>query len=588
MQYPTKLQDFNFRDNDPNLKDYQDTSIKDYYFQGWQAAFQYCYDVLHDIRRASANEKLFCQRFVNDLSRTDFILELENFELLLIIANSLKHSKGPLVGTKIRLMPWQQFLLLNLFCFVYSNEDPNREGERRFTKVFAFIPRGNAKTQLAAIVAIYSILTTENGNPTVTTSASTRKQASICFEEIKAQIKSSSKYLKKRFKCRTHDILLNSDSGGQIYATSSEAGSIEGIRLTVGILDELHTHPDSKIHDVVSSSMQSSKQPILFCITTGGTNVNSFCHDLYDYSVGVLNGSNTNDAFLAIIYESDEEELNSEIGFEKANPSLDHAVSRQAIRAEYQTSLMSPSATANFATKHLNKWHQFAESGFVDTEILNNCFTDSFPSEDELKELPCYMGLDLAAVSDLSSIVRVHIGNDKKLYVKSQSFIPYSAYDALPMNLKNIYMKGINSKSLRLCGTKVTDLDEIMDDLKHYYKSYKVEDTGIDAAQGGERFGEDFQSETGYEIAGVKQGWGLSDAAFRLLRGMTLGNIVFDQNDHMMRWCIGNGRTIIGQHGDMKVIKSSNDSLKIDCLVALLIAMAMIPAVESGFSITLV
>ncbi|MDX7833838.1 terminase large subunit [Aeromonas caviae] len=588
MQYPTKLQYFNFRDNDPNLEDYKGTSIKDHYFQGWQAAFQYCYDVLSGIRKASANEKLFCKRFVDDLSRTDITLDLDNFKLLLIIANSLKHSKGPLVGTRIRLMPWQQFLLLNLFCFVYSSEDPERAGERRFRKVFAFIPRGNAKTQLAAIVAVYSILTTENGKPTVTTSASTRKQASICFEEIKAQIKSSSKYLKKKFKCRTHDILLNSDSGGSLYATSSEAGSIEGERLTTGILDEVHTHPDSKIHDVVSSSMQSSNQPILFCITTAGTNVNSFCHDLYSYAVGVLKGEITNDQFLSIIYESDEEEPNSEIGYEQANPSLDHAVSRQAIRAEYQSSLMSPSAAANFATKHLNKWHQFAESGFVDTEIINNCFTSKFPSEDELKELPCYMGLDLAAVSDLSSIVRVHIGKDHKLYVKSQSFIPHNAYESLPMNLKNIYMKGINSKSLRLCGTKVTDLEEIKDEIRHYYKTYTVEDTGIDAAQGGERFAEEYQSETGYELAAVNQGWGLSDAAFRLLRGMTLGNIVFDENDHMMRWCIVNGRTYIGQHGDMKIIKSSNDALKIDCLVALLVAMAMIPAVEQGFGITLV
>ena len=149
-------------------------------------------------------------------------------------------------------------------------------------------------------------------------------------------------------------------------------------------------------------------------------------------------------------------------------------------------------------------------------------------------------------------------------------------------------MKGINSKSLRLCGATVTDLEEIKDELRQIYKNYKAEDTGIDAAQGGHRFAEEYQSETGYELAAVKQGWDLSDAAYRLLRGMTLGNIVFDENDHMMRWCIENGRTYIGQHGDMKIIKSSNDSLKIDCLVALLIAMSMIPAVEQGFGITLV
>ncbi|MDU7582329.1 terminase large subunit domain-containing protein [Aeromonas sp.] len=588
MQYPLDPKDFNFRGDNPNLKDYQDTSIQDIYFQGWQSAFQYCWDVLNEVKISSTAEKQSVERFIKDLHREDLTLNVKMADFCCIVSNSLKHEKGTLANTPIKLLPWQIFHFLNLFGWTYNEkvEDKKTIGWRRFSKSFLFIARGNGKTQMAAITAIVGLLLNTNGRPVITCSASSRDQAKKPFDDIKGLIKKSTKSIKTMFDVREHDIKIR--SGGVIKPTSSMASNLEGDRIYIGILDELKDHPDSSVANAISSSQGATKDALLYQITTAGPNINCYAHDVYRFCKQILNEEILNDNYLVQIFESECEDPSDQKGWEQANPSLDHAVFRHILKYDQKSSLVSPAEIANFATKHLNKWHQFAESGFVDTEIINNCFTSSFPSEDELKELPCYMGLDLAAVSDLSSIVRVHIGKGNKLYVKSQSFIPHSAYESLPMNLKSIYMKGINSKSLRLCGTKVTDLEEIKDEIRHYYKTYTVEDTGIDAAQGGERFAEEYQSETGYELAAVNQGYGLSDAAYRLLRGMTLGNIVFDENDHMMRWCIENGRTYIGQHGDMKIIKSSNDSLKIDCLVALLIAMAMIPAVEQGFGITLV
>ena len=563
--YPTELQDMNFD--------------IEYYHQGYESAFRYVYDVLMDLKPASKSEKAFCQRFLDDLKREDIVLNLKIYNVVVAIANSLKHQKGPLGGTSIQLMPWQQFLMLNLFCWFYTSKaSAELAGNRRFTKVFAFIPRGNAKTQLAAVVSICGLVLTKNKTPKCSTSASSRKQASICFDEIKSQIKSSSVALKKRFKIRANEILLT--AGGSIFPTSSEADNLDGERIVVGILDELHAHKNRSVHDAIATSQSSSLDPILFMITTAGNNTKSFCKEMYDYSKGVLFGEFENDQFLSIIYESDEEEINSELGLEQANPSLDHAVIRQTLRNKAKEALMSEAALAGFATKHLNRWYQFSESALVQQSLIDDAFKGPFPSDTELSQMKQYIGLDLAATSDLSSLVSLYSAPDGMFYARSRNYIPKDTYQALPSNYTSLYTEAVNRKSLHLAGEIVTDLEQIKEDLNQLVTMYKPREIGIDGAAGGLRFGVEYKNTYRKELTSVQQGFGLSSAAINFIRLISTGQIKFDPNDVMLKWCIENARVREGQQGDIAIIKSANHNLKIDACIALLIALSLVPVVE--------
>ncbi|RQM69731.1 terminase large subunit [Aeromonas hydrophila] len=568
--YPTELQDMNFD--------------IEYYHQGYESAFRYVYDVLTDLKPASKSEKAFCQRFLNDLKREDIVLNLKIYNVVVAIANSLKHQKGVLGGKPIQLMPWQQFLMLNLFCWFYTSKAPAElAGSRRYTKVFAFIPRGNAKTQLAAIVSICGLVLTKNKTPKCSTSASSRKQASICFDEIKAQIKSSSVALKKRFKLRANDIQLT--GGGSIFPTSSEADNLDGERIVVGILDELHAHKNRSVHDVIATSQSSSLDPILFMVTTAGNNTKSFCKEMYDYAKGLLFGEFENDQFLSIIYESDEEEINSELGLEQANPSLDHAVIRQTLRNKAQEALMSEAALAGFATKHLNRWYQYSESALVQQSLIDDAFKGPFPSDAELSQMKQYVGLDLAATSDLSSIVSLYVDTGGTMYARSRNYIPESTYHSLPSNYTSLYTEAINRQSLVLSGEIVTDLEQIKGDLNQIIKAHKPKEIGIDGAAGGLRFGVEFKSEYRKELTAVPQGFGLSSAAITFIRLLSTGMVKFDPNDVLLKWCIENARVREGQQGDIAVIKSANHNLKIDACIALLIALSLVPVVEKSTQI---
>lgn len=563
--YPTELQDMNFD--------------IEYYHQGYESAFRYVYDVLMDLKPASKSEKAFCLRFLDDLKREDIVLNLKIYNVVVAIANSLKHQKGPLGGTSIQLMPWQQFLMLNLFCWFYTDKaSAELAGNRRFTTLFCFVPRGNAKTQIAAIICLVGLILTKNGSPVCTTSAASKFQARKCFDAIKGQINSSTSSLKKRFNVRANDILLN--SGGSIYPTSSEAKTIEGERVVVGVLDELKDHPNRRVHDAIASSQGATKDPILLMTTTAGDDIRCFAKEMYDYSKGLLFGEFENDKFLSIIYESDEEAIDSEVGFEQANPSLDHAVIRHTLRNKAQQAKMSESAMAGFATKHLNRWYQFSESALVQQSLIDDAFKGPFPSDTELSQMKQYIGLDLAATSDLSSLVSLYSAPDGMFYARSRNYIPKDTYQALPSNYTSLYTEAVNRKSLHLAGDIVTDLEQIKEDLNQLVTMYKPREIGIDGAAGGLRFGVEYKNTYRKELTSVQQGFGLSSAAINFIRLISTGQIKFDPNDVMLKWCIENARVREGQQGDFAIIKSANHNLKIDACIALLIALSLVPVVE--------
>ncbi|HAT6345321.1 TPA: terminase large subunit [Aeromonas hydrophila] len=573
----TNLEEMNIRAINPDLEDAHGNKITDGDFQGLEAVYQYTYDVLTGVRNASASEKLHCQRFLNDCSRTDLVFNLKHFMFVLRIGNTLKHSKGSIAGARIFFMPWQQFVLANLFGFYFKELIYGRQTRtRRFNKVFCMVSRGNAKTQLAAIVGVMGILLSPNGQPTCTTSASSRHQAKVAFNEIKTQIMTSA-LLRKEFRCLSNEI--KTKDGGTIYPTSAESKSLDGQRISVAVLDEVHTYKDSSVPATVESGTQSSHDPIIFAITTAGTNTRSYCKEQYDYAKEILNGTMQNDQYLAIVFESDIPEHDSLIGFEQANPSLGKSVSLLGLQTSAQAAAFSESLKAEFCTKHLNRWYSYTENGMLDSSIIENCFSRPFPSDAELSKLRLYCGLDLAAVSDLTSCAQVWVTEDGKFFARTKNFIPKVALDTLPSTYTSLYNKAIGKGSLVIAGDVVTDLEAVAEHLASIYATQKPKDVGIDAAAGGLRFAEEFKGKHRRDLTSVRQGFGLSLAAYNLIRQASLGNVVLDPNDEMLRWCLENCRVRNGQQGDISIVKSqTNQNLKIDAAIALLNALALIPA----------
>ena len=97
----------------------------------------------------------------------------------------MPHIKGELANKKelILLEPWQIFIVANLFGWV------DFDGYRRFRFAYIEVPRKNAKSTLAAGIALYMAFADGEQGAEVYSAATTRDQARIVFETAQGMVR---------------------------------------------------------------------------------------------------------------------------------------------------------------------------------------------------------------------------------------------------------------------------------------------------------------------------------------------------------------------------------------------------------------
>jgi phage terminase large subunit-like protein len=94
------------------------------------------------------------------------------------LAARLHNIKGPEAGQLIELLPFQRWLIINLFGFIEGMSDA-----RQFRQASIWMPRG---TMLAAVMALYTTFLEGEGCAEGYTAAVSRDQAKIVFDFAKA------------------------------------------------------------------------------------------------------------------------------------------------------------------------------------------------------------------------------------------------------------------------------------------------------------------------------------------------------------------------------------------------------------------
>ena len=102
-----------------------------------QAAEQYALDVVAGDIPAGKYHKLACQRFLNDLERTDLEFKEAAAQRVCQFIEGLPHVSGiwKRQKLKIKLEPVQSFIVCNIFGWY------DLDGDRRFNEAFILMPR---------------------------------------------------------------------------------------------------------------------------------------------------------------------------------------------------------------------------------------------------------------------------------------------------------------------------------------------------------------------------------------------------------------------------------------------------------------
>uniref|UniRef100_UPI001E5D6725 terminase large subunit n=1 Tax=Xenorhabdus sp. PB30.3 TaxID=2788941 RepID=UPI001E5D6725 len=297
---------------------------------------QYAFDIENGTIPACKRVKQAVKRYFNDLNNPLYVFDSEVVARFIAFSRYCPHVKGHLRGKPIILEPWQQFAFANMLGFKVK-----ATGRRKYRSAYIQVPRKNAKSTVAAILANW-FLVMENGQQDIYTAAVSRDQARIVFDDAR-QMCLLSKPLKKRVAIQQHKVTYTK-SNSLLKPLAAKAATIEGTNPSLAIVDEYHLHTDNAVYSALELGMGARPEGILFAITTAGSNVISACKKHYDYCSQILDGEEKNESLFALIYELDDEhEIDDEALWIKANPNLNISVDSAALHDTIQKARGIPS-----------------------------------------------------------------------------------------------------------------------------------------------------------------------------------------------------------------------------------------------------
>src|SRR5262249_24118263 len=116
-------------------------------------------------------------------------------------------------------------------------------------------------------------------------------------------------------------------------------------------------HRDRRVYDVLESAMGSRSQPLLWCITTAGSNQAGICYEQRSYLLRMLSGLIEDENYWGMVYTLDaKDDWLDESVWLKSNPNLGVSVYLDDMRMLARKAREVPSAQSNFLTKRLNIW----------------------------------------------------------------------------------------------------------------------------------------------------------------------------------------------------------------------------------------
>lgn len=408
-------------------------------------------------------------RYFSDLEDPRYVFDNAVVERFIAFSRVCPHVKGPLRGQPIVLEPWQQFAFACLLGFrVRAN------GLRKYRSAYIQVPRKNAKSTAAAILANW-FLVMEEGQQDIYTAAVSRDQARIVFDDAR-QMSLLSKPLRKRLAIQQHKMVYPK-SNSLLKPLAAKAATIEGTNPSLAIVDEYHLHPDNSVYSALELGMGARPEPFLFAITTAGSSIVSACKQHYDYCCQILDGDEVNDSLFALIYElDDEKEIDQPELWVKANPNLDVSVNRDALSDTIQKARGIPSQWVEMLTKRFNIWCQGA-TPWLGRGMWDACQVDY--QDADLTGARCYIGLDLSSTSDISSVSYIFpLGRELKIVTRH--YLPELQL-ANPANKNRQLYRGWQKAGwLRTTPGDCIDYDRIRDDILADAEEFDVVQVGFD------------------------------------------------------------------------------------------------------------
>lgn len=520
----------------------------------------YAKQVLNGEIIASVYVKLACERFMSWFDNPEFEFKTKKVDKVVSFISKLKHYTGKSNGKPFILTDWQYFIVENIYGWYYKGTN-----KRVIKNVYIEVGRKSGKTTLLSAIALYAMIADGENGSEVDCVANTKQQAKILFDtasNLADSLDGKHKYIKPY-----RDKIKFAATKSHIQVLSSDASTLDGFNAYLFVEDELHAAKDSKLYDVLKSSQGMRNNPLAICITSAGFDKFGFCYQMRKTCIEVLFGKKQDISQFSAIYSIDEDDdWQDPKVWKKSNPNLGITVTEEYLQDQVIQAKNNPSLEIGVRTKNFGEWVSTKDIWINDDLLLKNSQSvdlDNFSNE------TAYVGVDLAAVSDLTA-VSIMIPKDGKVYFKNHYYLPFSA---LSNNSNSELYKEWKIKGLlTITEGNVTDYDYILRDLlkanqkvfigKVAYDSYNATQWAIDATSEGLPL-EPFSQSLGNFNRPTKE-------LERLIRS---DKVVIDDNE-ITRYCFSNVVLKQDYCENVKPTKATNQN-KIDGVIAMIQALGI-------------
>ena len=522
---------------------------------------QYCEDILTG--KIASCEAIFlqCKQFKERFKRDDIWFDFETVDKRIKFVSKMRHWTGVHNKKPFILLPWQQFAFAGIFGWKWCDTN------YRVTKNCLIMPvRKNGKTTLmAAIALIMSTIEGESGAE-VDFVANSSKQANIGFTACRNLCSSidPNNIIFKRYR----DSIKVPYNNSIIQVLCSDSMTLDGYNSSCTLIDEMHAAKDWDLYNVLKSSQGMRTQPLTIVCTTAGFLLDGYpLFDMRKNCIDILKGSKKDDTQFSLIYELDPaDDYHDKKTWIKCCPSLGQTVLESYIEDQITAATNQPSLEVGVKTKNFNIFCQ-SSNVWLSSSILDKVIgkVDLYDFKDE----EAYVGVDLAAVSDLAALTIMFPPNKNrekypdKYVFKTICYIPSSALDSINCSK---YKTWSRYDTFKVCEGNVTDYDYILNNLLEMRNEHNIQYIAYDEWNA-TQFSISATNE-GLPMVPYSQSLGNFNRPTKTLERLILSQKCIIDEDPCVKWCFNNVVLRVDHNANCKPDKTTREN-KIDAVISM-------------------
>jgi phage terminase large subunit-like protein len=329
--------------------------------------------------------------------------------------------------------------------------------------------------------------------------------------------------------------------------------------------------------DIVKDAGISRAQALEAMFSTFGDNPDGWGKEQWDFGEQVNAGGVKIDNFFHASYHCPQDltprqaRKDPERYIRMANPALGHTVGLEEFLPTFWSVIDSPSKWSTFAYQRLMIW-QHASITWLPPDLWPKCGGHSF-SDEELKERPCVLGLDLAQKRDLAACIPVWKNADDGVDISHAMFwCNQERIDQIAGKFPRI-REFVEAGLIRVNEGDVTDMRIIKNDIREFCLSHNVRGIVYDAKYAEWMIQQLVSGELDPEGRTIIEGLPIGEQSISqgimtqtgpvvdFENGLRSGIIRHDDNP-VLAWQFGHASVFTDKQGNRRIMKDNQHSHK--------------------------